>query len=283
MLARRALLSGVLAALRLALPREAAAGGPPPALTVFAASDLAFAFAELLRRFESLSGTRVTTVLGSTGNLAKQIEQGAPADVFFAANAAFVETLAERGAVLPDSRTRYARGSIVLATREADALPIARLADLLRPEVRRVALANPDHAPYGQAAREALEASGLWARVAPRLVYGENVRQALQLLQSGAVEAAIVARSVAGVAGIRALPIDEALHRPLDQVAAVTTRARDPQAARRLIAFVLSPEGQAALARFGFGRPTPTTWRRLHPLRPVAPAAARSTGGAEGP
>lgn len=234
-----------------------AAGAPSPALTVYAASDLAFAFRELVPLFERETGAGVTLVLGSTGNLARQIEHGAPADVFFAANVGYVDGLRARAAIDPQTQTIYARGRIVLAAVKASGLELRQLGDLLRPEVRRVAIANPEHAPYGQAAKEALEAAGLWERLEPKLVYGETIRQAVQFLQSGAVEAGIVARSVADVPGIAYVPIDPALYRPLDQAAAVTTRAARPDLGLAFIRFVTGPRGRPIMERHGFVVPGP--------------------------
>ncbi len=239
-------------------PRGAApADAGPPALTVFAASDLAFAFGELVPRFEKATGARVTLVLGSTGNLARQIEHGAPADVFFAANAAFVDDLAARRAVVPETRTLYARGRIALVAARAAGLTLREPRDLLRPAVRRIAIANPAHAPYGQAAMEALEAAGIREAVGPKLVYAENVRHALQFVQSGAAEAGIVALSVANVPEVEAVPIDPGLHRPLDQVAAVTARCARPDLARAFLRFVAGPEGRPTMERYGFALPGP--------------------------
>ncbi|HEX7125926.1 MAG TPA: molybdate ABC transporter substrate-binding protein [Thermodesulfobacteriota bacterium] len=256
----RRTLIGLLVAVGLpvagvALPRAPAGAAPAPTLTVFGASDLAFAFEAIVPRFERATGARVTLVLGSTGNLAKQIENGAPADAFFAANVGFVDALAASSAVRPESRTLYARGRIVLATTRRSGLRLSSLTDLRRPEVKRIAIANPEHAPYGQAAREALETAGLWDEVRPRLVYGENIRHTLQYLQSGAVEAAIVALSIADVPGIDSVPIDASLHRPIDQAAAVTTRSRQPDLALAFIRFVTGPEGRPIMERYGFALP----------------------------
>lgn len=257
---RRRTLIGLLVAIGLpvagaALPRASAGAASAPTLTVFGASDLAFAFEAIVPRFERATGARVTLVLGSTGNLAKQIENGAPADVFFAANVGFVDALVAASAVRPESRTLYARGRIVLATARGSGLRLSSLTELRRPEVKRIAIANPEHAPYGQAAREALESAGLWDDVRSRLVYGENIRHTLQYLQSGAVDAAIVALSIADVPGIDSVPIDASLHRPIDQAAAVATRSRQPDLALAFIRFVTGPEGRPIMERYGFVPP----------------------------
>ena len=224
----------------------------PQAITVYAAADLDMAFREIRPLFEKATGTRVTLVMGSTGNLAKQIEHGAPADVFFAANESFIDDLLAAGAVIPQTRALYAQGRLVLAMPTASAVAVRELPDLLKPEVRRVAIANPAHAPYGRAAQEALESVGVWDRVKPKLVYGENIRHTLQFIETGAVEAGIVALSVAGVPAVRYVPIDPKLHKPLNQVAAVVKRSARPDLGLAFIQFLNGPEGRPIMKRYGF-------------------------------
>jgi molybdate transport system substrate-binding protein len=224
----------------------------PRTLTVFAAADLAFAFRELIPRFEQAAGVKVTLVLGSTGNLAKQIEHGAPADVFFAANQSFIDELLTKGALIGETRALYAQGRIVLATARASGPKLTGLPQLLEPRIRRVAIANPAHAPYGRAAEEALRASGLWDAVKPKLVYGENIRQALQYVESGAAEAGIIALSVADVPALEWVAIDPTLHGRLDQAVAVGRRSARPELGVAFIQFVNGPEGRAVMRRYGF-------------------------------
>jgi molybdate transport system substrate-binding protein len=240
-------------------PALAAGGGQtrPQAggdLLVFAASDLAFAIRELTAPFERTTGATVTLVLGSSGQLAQQIAHGAPADVFLSANEAFVDDLEARGLLLPGTRTRYAHGRLVVAYGEVYAAPPA-LDGLQDARIRRVAIANPRHAPYGQAAEEVLRRTGLWDAVRPRLIYADNIRQALQFVQSGAADASLLAASVADVPEIRWRLIDAALHEPLRQAGAVVRGTRQPDRARAFLLFVAGPEGQAVLRRFGFDPP----------------------------
>ncbi len=243
----------ILLALVLAAARaETAQPATVPALVVYAASDLDMAFREINPLFEKATGARVTLVIGSTGNLAKQIEHGAPADVFFAANESFVDDLRAAGAVIPQTRTLYAQGRIVLAVPKRSVITVRELADLLKPEVRRVAIANPAHAPYGRAAQEALERAGVWEKVKPKLVYGENIRHALQFVETGAVEAGIVALSIADAPGIAYAPIERALYAPLNQVAAVVRRSPHPDLDAAFIQFVNGAEGRPILKRYGF-------------------------------
>lgn len=239
-------------ALAGALAGPAAAPPGPPTLTVYAAADLAFAFKEIVPLFEQSTGARVTLVLGSTGNLAVQIEHGAPADVFFAADRSFVDGLRARDVVIAGTESLYAQGRLVLATSRKAAVVVRDLADLGKAEVRRVAIANPAHAPYGRAAQQALEAAGLWERLRPKLVYGENIRQTLQFIQTGAVEAGIVALSVADVPEVQFTPIDPRLHQPLNQIAAVVKRSARPELGVAFIQFLNGPEGRPVMRRFGF-------------------------------
>ena len=233
-------------------PAGAQTGAPGVGVTVFAASDLAFAFQELVPRFEKALGVKVTLVLGSSGNFARQIEHGAPADVFFSADRALVDALARADAIIPETRSLYAQGRLALAVSRKAARALKDLRDLARPEVRRLAIANPDHAPYGRAAKEALQALGLWERLRPRLVYGENIRHTLQFLQAGAVEAAIVALSIASVAEVDVVLIDPRLHGPLDQMAAVVSRSSRPELGLAFLQLVQGAEGRPIMKRYGF-------------------------------
>jgi molybdate transport system substrate-binding protein len=224
----------------------------PPGLTVFAAADLAFALKEIVPKFEAATGTKVVLALGSTGQFAQQIENGAPADVFFAANQTFVDDLVAKGLAIRETRALYAQGRIVLATARAFGPRLADLRALTDARVRRVAIANPQHAPYGLAAQQALRAAGLWDVVQPKLVYGENIRQTLQLIQTGSVDAGIVALSVASVPEVDWVPVAPSLHAPLNQAVAVMRRSARPEAGVALIQFVNGPEGRPIMKRYGF-------------------------------
>jgi molybdate transport system substrate-binding protein len=224
---------------------------PAPTLTVFAASDLGPAFREIVPQFERANGGKVTLVLGSTGMLAHQIRNGAPADAFFAANETFVDELSAAALTVAHTRALYARGRIVIATLKANG-GLTDLKDLTAPRVRRIALANPLHAPYGMAAKQALEATGLWKTLEPKLVYGENVQQAVQFVRSGAADAGIVARSVVDSPDLAWRLVDDRLHAPLNQVAIVMARTPQPAAAAAFIAFVNTAGARMVMKRFGF-------------------------------
>ena len=237
-----------------ALAFVAACGGEaePRSITVMAASDLTPAFEELGREFERQKGGRVRFSFGSTGNLARQIENGAPADLFAAANVSFVEGLERKGFVVPGTKALYARGRLTLYTAADGRHTFSKLEDLARPEVERFSIANPEHAPYGVAAREALEKLGLWERLKDKCVFGEDVRTAQQFAETGNVDAAIVALSLSVRGRGRWVLVPEDLHRPLDQALAVVKGSRNEQDARAVPVFVNGPEGRPVMGQDGF-------------------------------
>ncbi len=230
----------------------------PRQITVAAASDLGPAFEELGREFEKQSGTKVVFSFGSTGMLTRQISNGAPMDVFASANVSFVDDLEKQGLIIPDTRALYARGRITLWTTNDAAFKPAQISDLSRPEVERVAIANPDHAPYGTAAKQALETAGIWEAVKGKLIYGDNVRQTLQFAQTGNVEVAIVALSLSLGSDGRWVLVPEELHKPLDQALAVLKSTQHEQEARRFALFINSPPGRTIMRKYGFTLPGET-------------------------
>lgn len=244
----------------LPLASETAASRDPAQaeLTVAAAADLQFAFTDLARLFEEQTGHKVTLVFGSTGQLAQQIENGAPYDLFAAANIDYIHQLAEKELVLEESLALYARGRIVLAANRKAGVQVLELKDLLDPRIQHIAIANPEHAPYGVAARQALEAAGIWEAIEPKLVLAENVRQALQYVQTGDAEAGIVALSVANVPEIHWTLIDDQLHRPLDQALAIVAASPHPDLAGQFAKFINSESGRPVMRRYGFILPGET-------------------------
>jgi molybdate transport system substrate-binding protein len=221
-------------------------------LRIAAASDLQFALPELIARFQARTGIAAAPVFLSSGQLTQQIRQGAPFDVFLAANEAFVRDLAGEALIRPESVHPYARGSLVLAVYHELGDQVGSLADLAKPEVKKIALANPATAPYGKAGKQALERAGLWTKLESKIVLAESVRQALLYAQTGDAEAALVGRAIASVPEIRPVEVDPALYDPIVQalgIVAATRRLADAEAFAR---FVLGEEGQAILKDFGF-------------------------------
>jgi molybdate transport system substrate-binding protein len=221
---------------------KARVGAAP--VRVAAAADLSRAFEELGKQVEPAP----VFSFGSSGLLAKQLAEGAPFDVFAAANVAFVEQATRSGACGPAER--FARGRLAVWTKTGG----VALEALGEEQYARIAIANPEHAPYGQAAKEALVSAGLWERVEKRLVYGENVRQTLQLAQTGNVEAAIVARALVE-ADPHAVVVDGALHQPLTQAIAVCTHGENRAGGEAFVKRVRSAEGRAVLKKYGFEPP----------------------------
>ena len=224
-------------------------------LTVAAASDLTPAFEEIGRAFESTDKTKVVFVFGSTGMLTRQIENGAPVDLFAAASMSYIDELDQKGLIISDSKAIYARGRITLWTSAESTLRLEGIKDLARPEVMRIAIANPDHAPYGLAAKQALESAGIWESVKPKLVYGDNIRQTLQYAQTGNVDVAIVALSLSIQSHGRWSLIPEELHQPLDQGLAIMKSTRKEQTARAFATFLTGPQGRAIMQKYGFTFP----------------------------
>lgn len=252
----------LLAALLLAAAAVAApAAQRPSSPLIAAASDLQFALAEILDGFRRDTGIEVRITYGSSGNFARQISQGAPFELFMSADESFVFSLAERE-LTRDRGALYATGRIVLFAPEGSPLiPDPQLEHLARRladgSSGRIAMANPEHAPYGRAAQQALQALGLWQAVQPHVVLGENVAQAAQFAASGNADGGIIAYSLALAPALRnrgryAL-IPESLHAPLRQ-RMVLLRHASPAAAR-LYEYLRSPASRAILARYGFELP----------------------------
>jgi molybdate transport system substrate-binding protein len=220
---------------------------------VAAAADLSVAFDEMGKLFQARTGQKVTFSFGASGALAKQLSQGAPFDLLAAANASFVDAAVKAGACDGGTKALYARGRLVVWSKPSGFVAHT-LADLRDPAILHIAIANPEHAPYGKAAREALTSAGLWSELEPKIVHAENVRQALQFAQTGNADAAIVALSL--VAQDRTgniLPIAPALHTAIEQTLVVCRNGKNAGGARAFAKLVESSDGQALLGRHGFG------------------------------
>lgn len=176
-------------------------------------------------------------------------------DVFAAANVSYIEDLERQGLIVQGTKAVYGQGRLTLWTRADSPLSVTGVTDLHRPEVRRIAIANPEHAPYGIAARQALHAAGVWESVQPKLVLGENVRQALQYAETGNADVAIVALSLSVQSRGRWVLVPQTLHSPIDQALAVIRGTRHEAEARRFVAFVNGPQGRTIMRKYGFIRP----------------------------
>jgi molybdate transport system substrate-binding protein len=234
-------------------------GGPNAPIKVAAAADLAYAFEELGAAFEKKTGREVVFSFGSTGLLAKQLAEGAPFDVFAAANVSFVDDVVAAGACDASTKALYARGRIVLWWRDVVQPPPQALTELIDGRFVKLAIANPDHAPYGKAAQQALQSSGLWDTIKPKLVYGENIKQTLQFAETGNAEAAFAALSLATVTkGGSYFVIDDSLHAPIDQALVVCKNGVNADVGGEFARYVNSEEGRAIMRRYGFLLPGET-------------------------
>jgi molybdate transport system substrate-binding protein len=235
------------------VPPPKQADGARESIRVAAASDLQNVLPALAARFTASSSIEVVPIFGASGQLAQQIRQGAPFDVFLSANEEFVRNLSSAGHIKADSVNVYAQGRLLLAVHSASKVTVNGLTDLTNSNVKRIAIANPELAPYGLAARQALEKSGLWDRLKPKIVQAETVRQAFQYVETGNAEAGLVAHSVRRIDGVQYHEVDIGLHEPIVQALGVIADTKHDAASRRFTGFILSDEGRKQLASSGFG------------------------------
>lgn len=220
---------------------------------VAAAADLARAFDEVGKAFTAKTGTKVVFTYGSSGLLAKQLGEGAPFDLFAAASKTYVQQVVDKGVCDGATRAPYALGRLVVWSKGQ---PLTAITDLTDPRFGKIAIANPDHAPYGKAAKQALTKLGVWDQVQSRLVFAENVQVTMQWAQDGSADAAIVALSLATVAqGGTSIPVDPGLHDPLEQELVVCGKGAGAAGAKAFAAFVASPAGRDIMRNYGFKLP----------------------------
>jgi molybdate transport system substrate-binding protein len=246
--------------------RALAAGGdveksPPTVLTIAAAADLKFALDDLVKQFgEAYPATKVNVSYGSSGNFFAQLQNGAPFDLFFSADIAYPRKLAERG-LGADNVFLYAIGCIVVWVPKDSPVAVDKLGikALLEPSIHKIAVANPEHAPYGRAAVAALKALNVYDQVASRLVYGENIAQTAQFVQSGAANVGILALSLAVAPQMRdagrfwQVPLDA--YPRIEQGGIILKSTKDLETARTFRDFVLGEHGREVLKLYGFYLP----------------------------
>lgn len=229
-------------------------------ITIAAASDLNFAFKELISEYETASGNQVKLTLGSSGTFFAQIQNGAPFDIYFSADIAYPQKLDEAGLTVPGSLYRYAIGRTVLWTQRESPLDVTQgFAALRQPSVKNIAIANPKHAPYGRAAVAAMEHFKVYDTVKDRLVLGENVSQAAQFVESGAADIGIIALSLALAPAMSTKgtywEIPPEAHPPLEQGAVIVKASKRGDSAKQFLEFVKSRQGVAIMKRYGFVAP----------------------------
>jgi len=229
-------------------------------LKIAAASDLNFAMKDLVAEYEKASGHHVKLSLGSSGNFYAQIQNGAPFDLYFSADIGYPKKLEEAGLIVPGSLYRYAVGRIVLWTNHTSHRDVSKGLEVLRdPAIKKIAIANPKHAPYGRAAVAAMEHYNVYQLVKDRLILGENISQAAQFIESGACDIGIIALSLALAPTMKAagayweIPSDA--HPPLEQGAAILKSSKQQEVAKQFVEFMQDKRGQEIMTRYGFTLP----------------------------
>jgi molybdate transport system substrate-binding protein len=256
---RSSLSVALLVTAALLAPQAAAAQEAGRSVSVAVAANLKPAFEELSKAFQAKTGVEVKAIYGASGNFFAQIQNGAPFDLFLSADAEFPAKVADAG--LADGKPfTYAFGTLVVWVPKASTLELEKkgLAALADPSVRKIAIANPKAAPYGRAAVKALEAAGVYEKVKDRFVLGQNVSQTAQFVQSGNAQAGLLPLSLALAPPLslegRHFRVAEGTYEKIQQDAVVLKRAKQPQLARDLAAFLAGP-GRPMLEKFGYGLP----------------------------
>jgi molybdate transport system substrate-binding protein len=234
---------------------------PAQTLRIAAAADLQFALPDLAAEYEKQTGVKLAVTYGSSGNFFAQIQNGAPFDLFLSADVDYPQKLIDAGLAVPDSLQPYAVGHLVLwYPKDSPLNPLeGDLKTLLDPRVQKIAIANPEHAPYGRIAVAALRAAGLYDQLKPKLVFGENVSQAAQFVQSGSAQAGLIALSFAfspAMAGGKwvGIPLPN-LGSWLLQAAVVLKSSPNKRVATSFLAFLKTTEAQNILKHYGFAPP----------------------------
>ena len=229
-------------------------------VAIAAASDLNSAIKEIVAEYEKTTGTHVKLSLGSSGNFFSQIQNGAPFDLYFSADIGYPKKLEDAGLTVPGSLYRYAVGRIVMWTGNETHIDVAKGFEVLRePKIKKIAIANPKHAPYGRAAVAAMQHFKVYDQVKDRLLLGENISQAAQFIESGACDVGIIALSLALAPTMKAkgiyweIPADA--HPPLEQAAVILRKSTNQEIAREFLEFIKGSQGQEIMTRYGFTLP----------------------------
>ena len=223
----------------------------PTPLLIAAASDLVKVSVPLGTAFEQALGAKVTFSFGPSGQLEQQIRHGAPYDVYLPAAQRYGESLHRDGLVEGEVLV-YALGRLVSWSKTLD---LNSLSDLREAQVGRIALANPQYAPYGLAAQQALQSAGLWQMLQPKLIFAESVSHAFQMAETGNADVALTALSLIRDSGRPFLVISQKLYSPIEQTAVVLRSSQNPQAAKAFLEFLKGNEAREILEAYGFGHP----------------------------
>jgi molybdate transport system substrate-binding protein len=221
-------------------------------LTVAAAANLTDVFGEVGSAFKAKTGVEVIFSYGSTAQLATQIDNGAPFDLFAAADTEHVDSLVAAHKLTGDSRAVYALGQLALWIPEGEQSGVRELKDLGKKQIRFIAIAQPDLAPYGKATVEVLKSAGLWDTIQPKVVYGTSISMARQFAASGSANAAFTAYSLVLHEKGTVLKIDPQLYKPIEQAMAIVAASTHIEEAKQFRSFLLGAEGRTILANSGY-------------------------------
>jgi molybdate transport system substrate-binding protein len=233
-------------------------GGLAQEITVAAAADLQFAMQDITARFEKDTGKKVKVVYGSSGNFFQQIQNGAPFDLFFSANLDYAKRLETAGLAEPGTLYEYATGKIVIWVPSPSKVDLgAGLRVLLDPTIHKIAIANPEHAPYGQAAVAAMKKENIYDGLSGKLVMGENISQAASFVLSGSADAGVIALSLALAPNMkdkgRFVEVSGADYPPIEQGCVLLKSSQKKDAARAFLEFLKTPAVAELLRGYGFG------------------------------
>jgi molybdate transport system substrate-binding protein len=233
---------------------------PAEDIRVAAAADLQFAMQDIAAQFQKQTGKSVEVIYGSSGNFFQQLQNGAPFDIFFSANLDYAKKLEAAGLTEPGSYYQYAKGKIVIWVPKESKLKLSSgLEALLDPSVKKVAVANPEHAPYGQAAVAAMQKEGVYDKVKTKLVLGENISQTASFVISGSADVGIVALSLALSPNMkdkgRYFEIPTGEYPPMEQACVILSSSKNKEAARQFLGFIKTPPMGELLEKYGFDVP----------------------------
>ena len=231
-------------------------------ITIAAASDLSFAFREIAAEYENTTGNHVRLTLGSSGNFFAQIQNGAPFDLYFSADISYPKKLEEAGLAVPGSLYPYAVGRIVLWAGKDSHLDLSKGMEILRePAIKKIAIANPKHAPYGRAAVAAMEHFKVYDQVKDKLILGENISQAAQFIESEACDIGIIALSLAVAPAMKSKgmywEVPAEAYPLLEQGVVIVKQSKHQEAARQFLDFIKGLKGQETMKRYGFVMSSP--------------------------
>jgi len=229
-------------------------------ITIAAAADLTFVFKDVAARFHDETGDTTKISYGSSGNFFSQISNGAPFDLFFSADVNYPKKLEEAGLTQPGTLYKYAVGRLVIWVPTASKLDLSQgMRVLFDPGINKIAIANPEHAPYGAAAVAAMRHDGVFEKVQAKLVKGENISQTAQFVQSGNADIGLIALSLALAPAMKSagryVEVPPADYPPIVQAAVILKSSRDAEAAKRFLDFMKKPSTVALMAQSGFTQP----------------------------